>query len=265
MLSILIPIYNEAETLPTLLDRLWAVPFPVPIELVIVNDGSTDRTRAVLEAGCHGRPNVRVFHRERNEGKAAAIRMAMAEARGTVFVMQDADLELDPADLPTLLEPILRGEADVVFGSRFLDGRAGAPLHRAGNRLLTALANRWYGARLTDMETCYKMARADVFRRLRIEGRGFELEPELTAKILRSGWVIHERPVRYRPRNRRAGKKIRWRDGWAAVLTLWRYRRYYAAGGEHTDEREKVQQKSAIPIGKEGGHDQGVVADHRHQ
>ncbi len=238
MLSILIPVYNEAATLSSLLERLAKIEFPVSVELVLVNDGSSDGSTDLLERYAQ-RPGCRVAHHPRNRGKSAAIRTAMQLAQGDVWVIQDADLEYDPAELPRLLEPIARGEADVVYGTRFHAGgeRMGMRAdHALANRLLTWLTNRLYGCRLTDMETCYKMARASVFRALRLEANGFDLEPEITAKILRRGCAILELPIGFAGRNKRQGKKIGWGDGCSAVWTLFRCRwqRLAPAAGELT-------------------------------
>lgn len=234
-LSVLIPVYNEHRTLPRLLERLGAVHFPVAVEVVIVNDASDDGTAEFLSAFA-ARPGFRVIHLATNQGKAAAIRTAVAEAQGDVFVIQDADLEYDPAELPRLLEPILQGRAEVVYGSRFLGAVHGMSWqHTFGNRLLTAVTNLLYGQRLTDMETCYKMALAEVYRDFTIESSRFELEPEITAKILRQGRPILELPISFEGRGRGEGKKITWRDGFGALWTLVRFR---SRGGHRSPSRQ---------------------------
>jgi len=174
-----------------------------------------------------------VLHVDRNRGKGHAIRLGLKAAAGTIVAIQDADLELDPAQLSMLVQPILDGEADVVYGSRFLGGRPNAPWRTiAANRFLTAITNVLYRASITDMETCYKVMRADVARSLSLETNRFDIEPEITAKLLRDGHEIVERPVRFDPRSRAAGKKIGWRDGVDAVRTLVRIRfSGKAAGG----------------------------------
>ena len=222
--SIIVPVYNEEQTVVALLERLLAIPMPVDREVLVVNDGSTDGTSAGLRAfGRH--PGLQVIHAPINGGKGAAIRLGLARAAGDVIAIQDADLELDPADLPRLLEPILAGEADVVYGSRFLAGRPDAPWKTiAANRALTALTNLLFGSRLTDMETCYKIMRTDIARSLNLQANRFDIEPEITARLLLNGHEIAERPVSFKPRSRSAGKKINWRDGVHAIQVLLRHR-----------------------------------------
>jgi glycosyltransferase involved in cell wall biosynthesis len=225
LVSIIVPVYNEAATVTAVLDRLLSVALPAPREVVVVDDGSTDGTREALDA-YPARGDVRVIHAATNGGKGAAIRLGLAEARGTILAIQDADLELDPAQLGELLVPIVEGRARVVYGSRFLAGQPDAPfMTLLGNRLLTRATNAIYGARLTDMETCYKLMETAVARSLHLEANRFDIEPEITAKLLRAGHVIHEMPVRFQPRSRAQGKKIRWRDGVTALAVLWRHRR----------------------------------------
>jgi glycosyltransferase involved in cell wall biosynthesis len=225
LVSIIVPVYNEAATVTAVLDRLLSVALPAPREVVVVDDGSTDGTRDALDA-YPARGDVRVIHAATNGGKGAAIRLGLAEARGTILAIQDADLELDPAQLGELLVPIVEGRARVVYGSRFLAGQPDAPfMTLLGNRLLTRATNAIYGARLTDMETCYKLMETAVARSLHLEANRFDIEPEITAKLLRAGHVIHEMPVRFQPRSRAQGKKIRWRDGVTALAVLWRHRR----------------------------------------
>jgi glycosyltransferase involved in cell wall biosynthesis len=222
--SIIVPVYNEEQTVVPLLERLLAIPMPVDREVLVVNDGSTDGTGAGVQAFAH-QPGVQVIHAPINGGKGAAIRLGLARASGDVVAIQDADLELDPADLPRLLEPILTGGADVVYGSRFLSGRPAAPWKTiAANRALTALTNLLFGSRLTDMETCYKIMRTDVARGLGLRADRFDIEPEITAKLLLAGHRIVERPVRFSPRSRAAGKKIGWRDGLKAIAVLVKHR-----------------------------------------
>jgi glycosyltransferase involved in cell wall biosynthesis len=166
-----------------------------------------------------------VIRSPQNRGKGHAVRCGLEAARGTVIAIQDADLELDPAQLADLVDPVLRGDAAVVYGSRFLDGRPDAPwLTIFANQVLTEVTNTLYGAALTDMETCYKIMRGDVARSLQLESNRFDIEPEITAKLLRAGHRIVERPVRFQARGRAAGKKMRWRDGMQALRILVRYR-----------------------------------------
>lgn len=224
-LSIIVPVYNEARTVAAVIDRLLTIELPVPREIVVVNDGSTDDTRAVLD-GVAPRPDVlQIIHAPENAGKGSAIRIGFARASGTVFAIQDADLELDPAQLARLVEPILDGRTQVVYGSRFLAGRPQAPwVTILANRALTGVTNLLFGARITDMETCYKIMVADVARSLGLEANRFDIEPEITAKLLLAGHGILELPVRFEPRSRAQGKKIGWRDGFHAIQVLLKHR-----------------------------------------
>ena len=225
LLSIIVPVYNEARTVAAVIDRLLTIELPVPREIVVVNDGSTDATRQVLDQ-VPPRPGILdIVHAPKNGGKGSAIRIGFARARGTVFAIQDADLELDPAQLSVLVQPILDGRTRVVYGSRFLAGRPDAPwLTIAANRALTGVTNLLFGARITDMETCYKIMAADVVRGLTLEANRFDIEPEITAKLLKAGHGILELPVRFEPRSRAQGKKIGWRDGVHAIQVLVRHR-----------------------------------------
>jgi glycosyltransferase involved in cell wall biosynthesis len=221
LLSIIVPVYNEVATSRAVLDRLLAVHLPLPREIVVVDDGSTDGTAQVLDAAVDEHLPLVVFHAERNGGKGTAIRFGLQHARGSIIAIQDADLELDPQQLADLVEPILRGAADVVYGSRFLRGRASAPLVTfVANRILTGVTNLLFGASLTDMETCYKVMRVDVARSLELSADRFDIEPQITARLLRRGHRIHERPIRFEPRSRAQGKKIGWRDGVHALRVL---------------------------------------------
>ena len=220
-LSIIVPVYNEARTVRAVIDRLSTIDLPVPREILVVDDGSTDGTGDVLARAATERTDVTVIRADRNGGKGSAIRRGLEQATGTIVAVQDADLELDPQQLGSLVAPILAGDADVVYGSRFLDGRSRAPkITVAANRVLTAATNVLYGASLTDMETCYKIMRADIARSLALTASRFDIEPQITARLLRRGHVIHELPVRFDPRSRAQGKKIKWRDGVRALQVL---------------------------------------------
>ena len=222
VLTVLMPVYNEVRSIRQILAKVRAV--AVPHEILIVDDGSEDGTRAILEE--EGQvAGTRVILHARNQGKGSAIRTGLGYANGRFTVVQDADLEYDPSEFEQLLEPLLAGRADVVYGSRFLgQPEAMSGLHRFGNLLLTGITNILYGARLTDMETCYKVIRTDLARSMRIESDRFDFEPEITAKLLRMGCRIEERPIRYHGRSAHEGKKITWRDGFAALRALVRYR-----------------------------------------
>lgn len=225
LISIIVPVYNEARTVARVIERLLQIPLPASREIIVVNDGSTDGTRDVLDGIAPVNGVLSIVHAATNGGKGSALRIGLAHARGTIVAIQDADLELDPVQLASLVQPILDGEADVVYGSRFLGGRpSGSPLSIAANRGLTWLTNVLFGGRLTDMETCYKIMAAPVARSLHLESNRFEIEPEITAKLLRQRRRIVERPVTFDPRNRASGKKIGWRDGFHAIAVLLKYR-----------------------------------------
>jgi glycosyltransferase involved in cell wall biosynthesis len=223
-ISIIVPVFNEARTVAAVIERLLAIELPAPREIIVINDGSRDATRSVLD-GLEGRPNLTIVHSDENRGKGHAVRLGIDRARGTIVAIQDADLELDPAQLSALVMPLVRREHKVVYGSRFLADRSPASsLTYAANRALTALTNVLYGSSLTDMETCYKVMRTDVARSLRLSANRFDIEPEITAKLLRNGHRIFELPVQFSPRSRAAGKKIGWKDGVIAIATLVRCR-----------------------------------------
>lgn len=225
LLSIIVPVYNESTTIGAVLDRLLSIDLPIPREIIAVNDGSRDGTAAALDAVAGRSPLITAIHLEQNGGKGLALRTALARTKGSIVAIQDADLELDPAQLAALVAPLLRGEADAVYGSRFMKGASHVPLMtRLGNAFLTTLTNVLYGSSLTDMETCYKIMRGDLARSLRLTANRFDIEPEITVMLLKSGARVVELPVTFSPRSRAAGKKIRWRDGWHAIDLLLRHR-----------------------------------------
>lgn len=221
-LSVIIPVYNERDTVLEILDLVLAQ--PLVSEVVLVDDRSTDGTREILRQ-MPQRPRVRVIFHERNQGKGAALRTGFAAATCDLALIQDADLEYDPADYPALLSPILAGRADAVFGSRFLGGphRVLYFWHYLANRFLTLLSNAFTGLNLTDMEVCYKVFRRDLLLRMNLVADGFGVEPELTAKVARLKARVYEVPVSYHGRTYAEGKKIGWKDGVAALYWIVRF------------------------------------------
>lgn len=234
LVSVVIPVYNEISTLAELLRRVSAVDFPK--ELVIVDDCSRDGSRELLQRlDTEGLPSiggtprnrneVRVLFQEKNQGKGAALRRGFSECAGDIVIVQDADLEYDPREIPRVIQPIVDGDADVVFGSRF----TGTPRrvlyywHSVLNHLLTMLSNMTSNLNLTDMETCYKAFRAEVIRSVNIEEDRFGIEPEITAKVARGGWRVFEVPISYHGRTYEEGKKIGWKDGVRALYAIGKY------------------------------------------
>jgi len=245
-LSVLIPCYNEFETIREIVDQVLVVQirlrvrdgkFALPVaadgmveltierEIVIVDDGSTDGTRDVLRQLAE-LPDVFVHYHAQNMGKGAAVRTAIEQATGDIMLVQDADLEYDPRDYPTLLQPIIEGRSQVVYGSRFLGGPRKAMFftHMVGNKLLTLFTNILFDTILSDMETCYKVFTRPVAEQLRLKSHGWGFDPEITAKILKRGYRIYEVPISYAGREYNEGKKISWRDGLTVMWTLLKYR-----------------------------------------
>lgn len=220
------PVRNEARTLREIVRRVLQSPIDLEIELVCVDDGSTDGSGDLLTQLASEHPNIRVIHHDTGKGKGAAIRTAIKEMTGDIAIIQDADLEYDPEDYPKLLGPILSGEADAVFGSRFITGRR-RQVHRfwhaQANRLLTLLCNMVSNLSLTDMETCYKAVRADVLKAIHLESNRFEIEVELTMRLARRRLRIYEVPISYHGRTAAEGKKIGFKDGLHAVWAIIRF------------------------------------------
>lgn len=223
-LTVIVPVYNERETLPKILQRIDEV-MPPATEIIVVDDGSIDGTSEWL-AELEDRPGRKIFRRRTNHGKGSAVRLAIRHSVGRVVAIQDADLEYDPADLLGVVWPILDEEADVVYGSRYLNGTSDPSIvHRFGNWALTTMSNTLTGLRLTDMETCHKAFDGDMIRSISLRECRFGFEPEITAKIAAKKARVKEVPTGYNQRGYDEGKKIGWRDGVAALACMWKYRR----------------------------------------
>lgn len=223
VLSVMMPVYNEERTLETIIGHVLAR--PEVGELIAVDDASSDGSWEILTRVAAGDSRVRPFRLEVNQGKGAALRRAVSELRLPFALVQDADLEYDPQDWPRLLEPILRGKAMVVYGSRFTGERKNMmPLHWIGNRFLSLVTNVLYATTMSDMETCYKLFDRSVLEGITIQSDKFDFEPEITAKVLRRGYRIYEVPISYAGREITEGKKITWRDGIGALRALIKYR-----------------------------------------
>lgn len=223
-LSVVMPVYNEKETIKEMVEEVLAV--DIVKQLIIVDDGSRDGTRDILK-GMASNPKIKVVLHQKNQGKGAALQTGFKEVKGDVVVIQDADLEYDPEEFKEMIMPIQKGKADVVYGSRLTFAkpqRAYMFWHRAGNKLVTLFAGILYNTTLTDIETCYKMFRADLLKGITIKSKGFEVEPELTAKLLKKKLRIYEMPISYYGRSYQEGKKIFWWHGFGALWTLLKYR-----------------------------------------
>jgi len=225
VLSVIIPVFNEAGTIEEIVRRVQAV--PLDKEIIAVDDFSRDGSRDKLAELQESHPNLRVVYHERNQGKGCAIRTGLAHVAGDMVLIQDADLEYDPAEYPRLVRPIVEGRADVVYGSRFAGGEEHRVLyfwHYVGNRFLTLLSNMLTNLNLTDMETCYKVFRTEIIKGIRLEQNRFGFEPEITAKIARTGCRIFEIGISYSGRTYNEGKKIGWKDGVQAIWCIAKYR-----------------------------------------
>lgn len=227
-LSVVIPVYNEKKTLFEIIRRVLASPIQLERELVLIDDCSRDGTRALYPRLGEEFPgaDIRLIQHELNQGKGAALRTGFAAATGDIILVQDADLEYDPNDYPKLVEPILDGRADVVYGSRYLTGDVHRVMnfwHTMGNKILTSLSNMFTNLYLTDMETCYKVFRAEVIKGIQIKSDRFGVEPEVTAKVARGRWRVYEVGISYHGRSYGEGKKITWRDGVRAIYCIVRF------------------------------------------
>ena len=233
MLSVIMPVYNEEATLAEVVRQVLEAPCELEKELVLVNDCSSDESGTVADGLAKEDPRIRVFHHHTNRGKGAAIRTAIAQIKGKYAIIQDADLEYDPKEYPALLEPLLSGRADVVFGSRFSlryercqhvpQRTKGLSSSLLGNRMVTSFSNLMSGLRLTDMETCYKLIPTEILRKMKLRSGRFGIEPELTAGLAKLKLRIYEVPISYLPRQYSQGKKINWKDGLAALWHIFRF------------------------------------------
>lgn len=223
-LSVIIPVFNERETVEEIIRRVQAVQVGLDKEIIIVDDASQDGTRQILEN--LEAPNLKILYHSKNKGKGAALRTGFSHTKGDIILIQDADLEYNPQDYPKLLEPILDGRADVVYGSRFL----GSPhrvlffWHYVGNKILTTLSNMISNLNLNDMETCYKVFKREILERIKLRSNRFGFEPEFTIKVAKLKYRIYEVPISYSGRDYSEGKKIGWKDGIAAIFHIIRYK-----------------------------------------
>ena len=244
-LSLIIPVYNEAAHLASFMEGLIAAPCPIEREFVFVDDGSKDDSYSILEQ-LSKRFSIRVLRQQPNQGKGAAVRRGIREATGEFIMIQDADFEYDPSEVPALLKPLLEDRADVVYGSRFLQSLHPAPRTSSyfANRLLTWLSNLFSGLHLTDVETCYKIFRADLLKSMSLTSERFGIEIELTAYVGKTASRFCECPISYHPRTRSQGKKINWKDGVAALRHLVYYNFFRSVGESFTGLPKKYVPRS---------------------
>ena len=230
-ISIIVPVYNEEKTISKILDKLSKVNLKIKKEIIIVDDGSKDRSKELIEGYIENKKRNKTedyrFIPKENRGKGSAIKEGIKSATGDIITIQDADLEYNPEDYKKLIKPIIQNKAEVVYGSRFL--KEHKPMYKTyflGNKLLTLLTKILYNSEITDMETCYKVFRSDIIKNIKIKANRFDFEPEVTARILKQGIKIKEIPISYSPRSIEEGKKINWKDGLQAIWTLiyWRFR-----------------------------------------
>ena len=223
-LSVIIPVFNEKKTIEEIIRRVQAAEVGLEKEIIVVDDASEDGTRQILENLNH--PNVKICFHSKNQGKGAALRTGFSKVKGDIILIQDADLEYDPKDYPVLLEPLLDGRADVVYGSRFLGGphRVFFFWHYVGNKLLTTLSNMFSNLNLSDMETCYKVFKKELLNRITLKSKRFGIEPEITIKFAKLKCKIYEVPISYSGRDYSEGKKIGWKDGVAAIFHVIRFK-----------------------------------------
>ena len=222
MVSVIIPVYNEEKTFLELLNKVKKT--NIKKEIIIVNDGSKDKTKEILQKIKD--PNITIINHERNQGKGTAIRTGLNKAIGDIIIIQDADLEYDPSDYKNLISPIINKEVEVVYGTRMssLSKKDMHTLHYYGNKILTLITNIIYNSKISDMETCYKVFKKEILNNIKLKSNKFEIEPEITAKLLKKGYKIKEVPINFNPRSFKEGKKITWKDGIKAAYYLVKYR-----------------------------------------